>query len=201
MIGVAVHHRDTVRDDPHLLAADTIRTREQIPRDLAHHHDLHAVGQQFLDDCRLIRRGALQHGMQRHDSRHTQSSNEVEDIATVVAAEDPVLVLHANQAHLAVIDELRGACVIGLHVLPDFELHFGGVLVLTRRLGNGQHHRQRALITAADGSDEIRGEGRDPATARAVRADERHGHHAIERLDNRGTLRAVAVSNRGNERH
>ncbi len=191
LIGVAVHDRNAVRDDPHLLAADAVAAREQVSRDLAHHHDLHAVDQQFLDDCRLIRRGALQHGVQRHDGRHSQSSDEVEDIAAVVAAEDPVLVLHAYQAHLTEIDELRGTCVVGFHVLPNFELHLGGVLVLTRRLRNGQHHRQRALVAAGDGGGEIRGEGCDPAAARAIRADERHGHRAIGRLDSRETLRAV----------
>ena len=212
LIGVAIHHRNAVRDDPHLIAADAVRACEQVPRDLAHHHDLHAVDQQFLDDGRLIRRGALQHGVQRHDGRHSQSSHEIEDIAAVVAAENPVLVLHANQAHLTVVHELRGARVIGFHVLPNLELHLGGILVLTRRLGHRQHHRQRTLVAAGDGSGEIRGEGCDPAAARAVRADERHGHRALGRLHARDTLRAVdpwarrdaraiVARNGGKERH
>src|SRR6185436_398198 len=96
-----------------------------------------------------------------------------EDVAAVVAAENAVLVLYADRTHAAVVHELGGARVIGLHVLPNLELHLGGVLVLARRLGDGQHHRHRTPVVAGDGRGQVGREGCNAAAARTVRADER----------------------------
>ena len=165
-----------------LLAADAIRAREQVLRDLAHDDELRAVAQHLVDDRGLIRRRALEHRVQRHDHGHAQRADEIEDVAAVVAAEDAVLVLHRDQAHGTVVHELRGARVIGFHVLPNLELHVRRVLVLARRLGDGEHHGQRALVGPGDGRGEIGRERCDAAAARTVRADERDRELAIRRL-------------------
>ena len=150
--------------------------------------------------------------MQRHDDRHAQGPDEVEDVAAVVAAEDAVLVLHRDQAHGTVVHELRGARIISFHVLPNLELHFRGILVLARRLGDGEHHGQRAPVVPGDGRGEIGREGCNAAAARAVATDERHGNRVIERLPRSEKLlaagvlarlgaRAMVVSNKEVERH
>ena len=193
LIGVAIHHGNAVRNDPHVLAADAVRAREQVPSHLAHDHELRAVGQHLVDDRRLIRRRALEHGVQRHDHRHAQGADEIEDVAAVVAAEDPVLVLNRDQAHGAVVHELRGARVIGFDVLPNLELDLRGILVLARRFGDREHHGQRAPVVTGDSRGEIGGEGCNAAAARAVRADERHGNRAIERLPRSEKLLAAGV--------
>jgi hypothetical protein len=83
---------------------------------------------------------------------------------------------------------------------------------LARRLGNGQHHRYRTPVVPGDGRGEIGRERCNSAAARTVRADERYGDSAIDRLDSGDARRTVGgwariaahviVGNdRGHERH
>ena len=150
--------------------------------------------------------------MQGYDGRHAQRPEETEDVAAVVAAEDAVLVLHRDQANGTVVHELRGARIVSLDVLPNLELHFRGILILARRLGDGEHHGQRAPVIPGDSRGEIGREGCNTAAARAVGTDERHGNRAIERLPRSEKLlaagvlarlgaRAMILSNKEVERH
>ena len=140
------------------------------------------------------RDGLLEHRVQRDDRRHAQRVDEIEDVAAVVAAEDAVLVLNADQAHVAVVHELRGARVVGFDVLPDLELDLGGILVLARRLGDGEHHRQHAPSSPATAAREIGGEGCDSAAARTVGADERDRDLNVDRVARQGLEQVVCAT-------
>jgi hypothetical protein len=115
----------------------------------------------------------FQHRVQGDRDGCAQGTHHIEDIDAVVASEDSVLMLNGDKAHVAIVDELGGTCVVGLDVLPDLELHLRGVLVLPRRFGHRQHHRNRSTVVRRDGGRKIGGERRNSAAPRPVRADER----------------------------
>ena len=136
----------------------------------------------------------LEHRVERDYRRHSQRTDEIEDVLAVVAAEDPVFVLNADEAQMAEVHELRGAGVVRFDVLPDLELHFIGILVLPRGLGYGEHHRQDAAVVTGDRKREIGSERRDSAAAWTVGADERDWDCAVDRLVRQFLRQIVGVS-------
>ena len=194
LIGLAIHDRNAVRNDPHAPTAHAVRAREKILGDLAHHHELHAFRGQFPHDRRLILGRVLEDGVQRNDGGHAQRVHEIEDVAAVVAAEDAVLVLDANQAHAAVVHELGSARVVGLDVLPNLELDLGRILVLAARFGDGQHHREHAPFIGSNSTGEIASKGGDSATTRTVRADERYLDLNVDRVARQGLEPVVCAT-------
>ncbi len=110
--------------------------------------------------------------MQRDDGRDPQGAEKIENVRAVVAAEDAVLVLQGDPAHVFVVDELGGARVFPLGALPDLVLDLGGVFVLAASLGDRDRQRHDAPVSGPHASREIPGERRDPAPARRIGPDE-----------------------------
>src|SRR5690606_20738069 len=100
---MAVHDRDPVRDDVHFGAVHSVGAFQEVPGDLTHHNELHALGGQRPHDGSLSRGWMLEHGMQRRDSGYAQSLNEIENVDAVVTPENAVLVLNRDHAHVAVV--------------------------------------------------------------------------------------------------
>ena len=138
-IGAASQHGNSMRNDPHFRSAHAVRAREQVSCNLAHYNELLAALPHLPHDCRLILRRTLENRVKRDHCRHAQRVDEIEKIAAIVAAENAVLVLNADQPNAAVIDEFRRPGVVGFDVLPELELDLGGVLVVSRGIGDGEH--------------------------------------------------------------
>ena len=86
------HVRDAVRDDLDARALQLVAPRQQVRRDLAHDDEHGRLGH-LLNDRALRRRRRVEDGVQRDGCGHAQRAQEIEDVRSVVSAEDSVLVL------------------------------------------------------------------------------------------------------------
>ena len=95
-----------------------------------------------------------EHGVQGRDDRHAQPAQGRQQVAAGGTAVDAVLVLEADEVHLAHVEELGQLPVLVLVVLSDFEAH---PIRIGMALGRVVHRRRIEL----DGRDT-----RAPATRR-----------------------------------
>ena len=110
--------RHAVRDDVDAAPVDAVGRLQEIGRGLR--HDDGGVGHphELGEDSLLARRRVLQDGVKRRDRRDPERSDEVKDVAAVLAAPDPVLVLDRDDVD-AFAQRLGRAEVVVPLVLAD----------------------------------------------------------------------------------
>jgi hypothetical protein len=140
----------------------TFRERSQ----LIHHAVL--VGVRFSED-----------GVQRGHDRHAQLAQEHEDMAAGLAAEDSVLVLHAQDVDGIDVQEVRGTAVRRDVALADLEANPGRVCVTLARVVHRQREAVELGVLGGDRVAEIGRERSDSALPRQVIAEHRDLAHAV----------------------
>ena len=104
-------------------------------------HDDQALRErgQLVHHRALRRVGLGEDGVQRRHDRHAQLAQQREDVAAGLAAEDPVLVLHAQDVDGVDVQEVRRAPVRGEVALGDLEADPRRVGVAPAGVVHGQH--------------------------------------------------------------
>jgi hypothetical protein len=115
------HVRNAVRDPVDLPLRYAVDLAQQGGARRAHHHD--ALG----EADQLVHRGALElvrrreDRMERRHDRHAQLAQQRQHVAAALAAEDPVLVLHARDVDRVDVQEVRRPAVRGDVAVRDLE--------------------------------------------------------------------------------
>ena len=169
------HRRCPVRHHTNLLLGAGATGDEEVPRGVRHHDHklgLAAHGRQHL---RLVRRRLRQHRVECHDERLRQLLDQRSHVATVAAAEDPVLVLKQDDIDIEPAKNPGSAYVVAPNRLGDRRreprpLRTGGLV--------HDHDLLDAidLVQAEEGRADVRRKGADPAGARWVGRDDRGAH-------------------------
>jgi hypothetical protein len=105
--------------------------------------------------------------MERDHDRAAKLAHEVEDVVTVAAAPDAVLVLDRDHVDSAVVESARNEDVVRQHVAADPVAYFGWIR--TRLVDGVKRHD----LAVAHGTRQIVGESGDAAPARRIGGDER----------------------------
>jgi hypothetical protein len=78
---------------------------------LAHYDETVRERGQFVEDLPLSGIRFFQDGVERRDNRHAQFAQQGEDVTARRPSEDPVLMLEADDIHIADVEEVGGALV------------------------------------------------------------------------------------------
>src|SRR5687767_14108892 len=81
--------------------------------DLSHHVALHG-------------RRLREHRVERSDDRHFETGQELEDVASGLTTENPVLMLKASHVEACIVQGLGRTDIVADHVVADLEAHGGG---------------------------------------------------------------------------
>ena len=98
---------DAVRDHLDLLWRHVMHGPEKLAAFFCHDDHLGRLGDDLAHDVVLSRRRCREHRMQRRDDRHGEALQELDDVSTGLAAENPVLMLKAKQRRTALCSENR----------------------------------------------------------------------------------------------
>ena len=134
----------------------------------------------------LVHRDALQrirlgeNRMQRRHDRHSELAKKREHVAARLAAEDSVLVLHADDVDRVDVQKIRRAPVRGEIAVGDLEAHTLGVLVMPA----GVVHRDDEAVDAGsfhgDRVAQIGSEGGDAAFTRQMISYQRESLNRVQ---------------------
>ncbi len=168
-----------VREDADLVAVDAAALDEQVDRLLGQHHE--HVGQvgQATGRRTELRRRVRDHRVQRGHDRHPHLLQQVVDVAAVLPAEDPELVLDAEHVDGGPVHELGRRAVVVALVGADLEDDLRAVGVLPALVGQGDLHGRDLGAAAGEGLPQVVGEGRDAAVPRGRGPDEAHRGRAV----------------------
>ena len=124
------------------------------------HHD-HQPGRerdQLLHHAPLLDSWLTQNGMQRGDNRHSQFTQQRQDVPTCGPAENAEFVLQADDVHIADVEEVRGPQIGGQVLLLNLEANYFRVLVAAFNIGD-RHCETLALgMRSRHGGKQIRRE-------------------------------------------
>ena len=111
--------------------------------------------------------------MKRRDDRHLEARQQFDNVATRHPAEDPVLMLQRDEIKPGSIEKFRGLQVVIDHVVAKLNPYGAWVVIGPAGVIHGNDAGIQVRPRLRDGSMEIVGEGRDPAAAGQMIADER----------------------------
>ena len=166
------HLRDAVRNQVDLPLRDAVHALQQLRAGGAHHHQPLREPRQLVDHHPLRRVGLRQDGVQRGDDGHPQVAQQRQHVRAGLAAEDAVLVLHAEHVHLVHVEEVGRAMVGGQVALVDLEPHARRVGMTPPGVVHGQHEAVGPGHGLAQRVGQVRGEGGDAAVAGQVVAEQ-----------------------------
>ena len=141
--------RNAVRDQIDLIRGNAMHPFEQLGAGLAHHDQPLRQPRQLLEHHALRRIRFRQDRVQRRDDRHPQVSQQLEQMRTRLAAEDPVFVLDRQHVHLVDVQKISRAAIRARGPLPRFRIgrardtHDGG----RRRSSRGRIRLRRAAAS------------------------------------------------------
>jgi chaperonin GroES len=165
--------RNAMRDEVDLFGADAVHVAREPRSGRAHDHHPLRERRQLVHHAALESVRLGEDGVQRGDDGHPQFAQQLQDVTPGFSAEDPVLVLDADDVDGVDVQEVRGATVRGDLALGDLEAN-------TRRVGiapAGIVHREDEALDLgtgrSDGPAQIGRESRDPAMTRQVVAEHR----------------------------
>ena len=123
------HVGNAVRDEIDLGRRRLVDLLQHLPAPLGHDHQPGRARDQFLHHAPLVGVRLAQDGVQRGDDRHAQLAQQRQHVAAGRPAEDPELVLHADDVHVADVEEVRRALVGRQVLLLDLEANHVRILV------------------------------------------------------------------------
>ncbi len=146
---------------------------QHLPTPLGHDHEPGRTRDQFLHHPALVGGRLLQHRVQRRDDRHFQFPQHGQHVAAGRPAKNPELVLHADDVHIADIQEVRRALIRRQVLFLNLEAHRRRVFVTTLNVID-RHRETLALgMFRCHGREQVGGERGDAAFARQVIAEQR----------------------------
>ena len=84
---------------------------QHLPPSLGHDHQPRRARDQFLHHASLLGVGLEQDGVERGDNGHPQFAQQRQQVAPGRSAEDPELVLHADDVDIADVEKVRRALI------------------------------------------------------------------------------------------
>ena len=99
---------------------------------------------QLLHHAPLVGVRLAQDGVERGDDRHSQLAQQRQHVAAGGPAEDPELVLHADDVHVADVEEVRRALVGRQILLLDLEAN--DVRIVVAALDVVDRHRETLAL-------------------------------------------------------
>src|SRR5947209_14120534 len=106
--------------------------------------------------------------MQRCDDRHSQFSEERQDVTASRPAKNTELVLQADDIHIADVEKVRGAPIGRQVLLLNFEANHLRILVATRNVVDRYGEALALGMRAGDRRKQVRRERRNAALSRQV---------------------------------
>ena len=164
--------RDAVGDEINLGRRRLVNLLQHLAAALGHHHQPRRAGDQFLHHAPLVRVGLAQEGVQRGDDRHAQFAQQRQHVAAGRPAENPELVLQADDVGMADVEEIRRPQIGGQVLLLDFEAHFRRILVAALEVVDRHRKALGPGLVGRHRRPQVGGEGGDAAFARQVIAEE-----------------------------
>ena len=140
---------------------------------LSHDHQPGRARDQLLHHASLLEIRLAQDGMERRDHGRFQFAQQHPQVTSCRPAENPELVLHADQVHVAVVDEVRCAPVGREVLLFYFETDDTGILVAFLHIIYRYSETLGLRVPRRHSGKQVGREGSDAALARQVVADER----------------------------
>ena len=139
---------------------------------LGHDHQPRRKRDQLLHDAPLVGSRLAQNRVERGDHRHSQFAQERQDVAAGRPAENPELVLQADDVHVADVEEVRGAQIGRQVLLLNLETNHLRILVAALNVID-RYGRSTGSADArtGDGGQQVGRERGDAALARQVVAD------------------------------
>ena len=161
-----------MRDEINLGRRRLVNLLQHLPAALRHHHQPRRARDQFLHHAPLVGVGLAQDGVQRGDHRHLQLAQQRQHMAAGRPAENPELVLQADDVDVADVEEVRRALVGGQVLFLDLEANFRRIFVAALEVVD-RHRKALGLgLLGRHRRQQVGGEGGDAAFARQVIAEE-----------------------------
>ena len=131
--------------------------------------------------------------MKRRNDRHSQAFQQLDDVSTSLAAENPILVLKANNVEPFSVQKISGSRIAIGRLLGDLEAHSPRVVITATGIVHSHHAGLQIRAGCRDRSMQIMGEGGDTAAARKMIADECNAleglHCIVPRVRRKSSLR------------
>ena len=156
---------DAVRDHPHLRGVDAAALLEQPDRLLGEHDQDVGAGGDPPGGLAQLRRRCCQDGVQGGDDRRADVLEQLVEVRPGVAAEDPELVLDAQDVDVLGVDEGGGRPVVLQVRRPQLEDHLGAVGVRPRVVRHRQLHGGAVGAGGGERAAQVVGERRDAAAS------------------------------------
>ncbi len=163
-----------VRDHFDFVLRDVVRRLQELTAFFRHDDNLGGGGNDPPHRAALCGRGLGQYGVQGGDDRHFQAREQIDDIATGVATENSIFMLKRYDIEVGAVQQIRSIRIVGKHVFADFEAHGRRIMIGAAGIGHRDHAGFEIEPGRRDRAMKIVGEGRNPAAAGQVIADERN---------------------------
>ncbi len=139
----------------------------------AHRHEPIRQDRQFLQHVALRRVRFVEHRVQCRDNRHAEVVQQGENVAAGWPAEDPVLVLEADDVDVADVEEVGRTLIRRQVPLGQFEPDAIRVRVPARTIVDRDGEARILALVTHDRVAEVRCERCDAAASREVITDNR----------------------------
>ena len=112
--------------------------------------------------------------MQGRDDRHGEALQQLDDVSTGLTAENPILMLKANNVERRCVQEIGGLGITVDGLLSDLETHGCRIVIGAARIVHGNDAGLQIRPGCRDRPMQVMGEGGNTAAARKMIADERN---------------------------
>lgn len=115
-------------DDHDLVFRDPIDLPEHLGGFVGLCHKQGGAGGDLLQHLPLRGAWLMQNGVEGGDHGFPHVGQKLEDVASLIPAEDPVFVLEGDHIDGGEIDELRRVQIVLFPVVPDLKAHLRGII-------------------------------------------------------------------------
>ena len=144
------HVRDAVRDQINLVHRRFVNVAKKLNTLFGHGHDARRKFDHFLEHQLLFARGIAQDRMQGGDHRHSEISQQRQQMAAARASKDSEFVLQAEDIDVNQIQKIGRPPVCGDILFRNFETHFGRIVVSLRAIGHRDNRTVQARVLRGD---------------------------------------------------
>ncbi|GBD08871.1 hypothetical protein HRbin22_01114 [Candidatus Thermoflexus japonica] len=162
------HRRGPMVDPFDPLCGHPIALHQELTGPLRHHHHAIRPASEGDQNPPLVLGGLVENRVQGDHQGFAQGFHEIQHICAIHPPKDPILMLQADQTHMALVQVIRRGPVVFRDPIPDLEDHLRAIGVAMRRIGEGNDIYdpgavQRFSLSFCDCFRQIMGECGDPA--------------------------------------
>ena len=165
------HVVDAMWDELDLLRLDAVHVDQKLDSPLGHHHQ--AVGEfcESLHDGPLVGVRFTENSVKGGHRGHAQFAQQGQDVTARRAAEDPELMLQAENINIVDVQKIRGPPIRCDLLLRNLEPHAFGVVVSILRVIDGHHEDLSLAVRSDECIGQVSSERSNPALTRQRVAD------------------------------